>query len=51
MNLDTAVQVEHADRALGAAVAVTLVGITLLVVAVYNRFLEASTGAYQRHAG
>jgi len=36
---------------LGAAVAVTLVGITLLVVAVYNRFLEASTGVYQRHAG
>lgn len=35
---------------LGAAVAVTLVGITLLVVAAYNRFLEASTGVYQRHA-
>jgi putative spermidine/putrescine transport system permease protein len=35
---------------LGAAVAVTLVLITLLVVAAYNRFLEASAGVYQRQA-
>ena len=35
---------------LGAAVAVTLVLITLLVVAAYNRFLEASAGVYQRGA-
>jgi putative spermidine/putrescine transport system permease protein len=35
---------------LGAAVAVTLVLITLLVVAAYNRFLEASAGVYQRPA-
>jgi putative spermidine/putrescine transport system permease protein len=35
---------------LGAAVAVTLVLITLLVVAAYNRVLEASAGASHRHA-
>jgi putative spermidine/putrescine transport system permease protein len=35
---------------LGAAVAVTLVLITLLVVAAYNRFLEASAGVSHRHA-
>jgi len=35
---------------LGAAVAVTLVLITLLVVAAYNRFLAASAGVYQRGA-
>jgi putative spermidine/putrescine transport system permease protein len=35
---------------LGAAVAVMLVLITVLVVAAYNRFLETSAGVYQRQA-
>lgn len=35
---------------LGAAIAVTLVIITLLVVTAYNRFLEAGAGVYQRQA-